>query len=120
VALQIKHVHLGFPNCCEYTSGSLVLWYRSLQAPKKPSRLATIILKGPVQPAYPGVAIREDGAEAHLVIPGRFRVGHEAHFAQVTNQFFDCLKTPQSAPAWEKTNMLVKYFITTRGVEAGK
>ena len=71
-----------------------------------------------LQPAYPGVAIREDGGEARLIIPGRFRVGHEAHFAQVTNRFFDYLKTPQSVPAWEKTNMLVKYFITTRGVEA--
>jgi predicted dehydrogenase len=72
-----------------------------------------------LQSAYPGIAIREDGAEARLIIPGRFRVGHEAHFAQVTNQFFDYLKAPQTVPAWEKANMLVKYFVTTGGVEAG-
>jgi predicted dehydrogenase len=71
-----------------------------------------------LQAAYPGVAIREEGGEARLIIPSRFRVGHEAHFAQVTNKFFDYLKAPQSQPAWEKANMLMKYFITTTGVEA--
>lgn len=73
-----------------------------------------------MQAVYPGVAVREDGSEARLVIPERFRVGHEAHFAQVTNKFADYLKAPQSVPAWEKTNMLVKYFVTTKGVEAAQ
>jgi hypothetical protein len=70
-----------------------------------------------LQKLYPGVAIKEDTGEARLVIPPRYRVGHEAHFAQVTNRFFDYLKAPQTMPAWEKPNMLVKYFITTKGVE---
>jgi hypothetical protein len=70
-----------------------------------------------LQKLYPGVAIKEDTGEARLVIPQRYRVGHEAHFAQVTNRFFDYLKAPQTMPAWEKPNMLVKYFITTKGVE---
>jgi len=72
-----------------------------------------------LQTAYPGVAVKESGAEARLVIPERFRVGHEAHFAQVTNKFSEYLKTPRTLPAWEKPNMLVKYFISTKGVEAG-
>ena len=54
------------------------------------------------------------------MIPDRYRVGHEAHFAQVTNQFFQYLKSPQSMPAWEKPNMLVKYFISTKGVEMSR
>jgi len=70
-----------------------------------------------LQKLYPGVALKEDAGEAHLAIPDRYRVGHEAHFAQVTNRFFDYLKAPQTMPAWEKLNMLVKYFITTKGVE---
>ncbi|MBZ5591436.1 MAG: oxidoreductase [Acidobacteriia bacterium] len=70
-----------------------------------------------LQKAYPGLAIYEDGSEARIVIPEKFRVGHEAHFAQVTNRFFDYLKAPRTMPAWENTNMLVKYFITTKGVE---
>jgi hypothetical protein len=35
----------------------------------------------------------------------------------VTNRFFDYLKAPATLPGWEQSNMLVKYFISTRGVE---
>jgi hypothetical protein len=69
--------------------------------------------------AYPGVSVEEGETEAHVVIPSTLRVGHESHFAQVTNQFFEYLRAPQTMPAWEKSNMLVKYFISTKGVEAG-
>ncbi len=72
-----------------------------------------------LQTAYPGIAVEESGSEARLTIPERFRVGHEAHFAQVTNRFAGYLKAPKTMPAWEKSNMLVKYFISTKGVEAG-
>ncbi|PYT25010.1 MAG: oxidoreductase [Acidobacteria bacterium] len=72
-----------------------------------------------LQTAYPGIAVQESGSEARLVIPERFRVGHEAHFAQVTTKFSGYLKAPQTLPAWEKSNLLVKYFISTKGVEAG-
>lgn len=70
-----------------------------------------------LQQVYPGVALNERAGEAHIVIPAEYRVGHEAHFAQVTNQFFSYLKVPGSIPAWEKSNMLLKYFISTKGVE---
>lgn len=73
-----------------------------------------------LQASYPGVAIEESAGDMQVVIPERFRVGHEAHFAQVTNQFFDYLKAPGTTPAWEKSNMLVKYFVTTKGVEAAQ
>lgn len=70
-----------------------------------------------LQSQYPGLAIEETPREFHIAIPERYRVSHEAHFAQVTNQFFDYLKARATVPAWEKSNMLVKYFISTRGVE---
>jgi predicted dehydrogenase len=73
-----------------------------------------------LQTTYPGLAIIENGNEARIAIPDRYRVGHEAHFAQVTNQFFNYLKAPKTMPAWEKPNMLVKYFISTRGVELSR
>ena len=69
---------------------------------------------------YPGLAVGENGTEARIVIPDRFRVGHEAHFAQVTNKFAEYFQSPQSVPAWGKANMLVKYFVTTRAVEAAR
>ena len=55
--------------------------------------------------------------EARIVIPEKLRVGHEDHFGQVTNLFFDYLKKPTSMRAWELSNMMVKYFITTSGNE---
>ena len=68
-----------------------------------------------IQKRYPGVGIEKQGSEAHIVIPAQFRVGHESHFAQVTNRFFEYLKSPSTMPPWERSNMMVKYFITTSG-----
>jgi uncharacterized protein YqfA (UPF0365 family) len=59
----------------------------------------------------------EAEAQIPMAIADAFRTGHEAHFAQVTNRFFEYLKSPEKLPAWERSNMLVKYFISTRGVE---
>ena len=73
-----------------------------------------------LQARYPGLAMEQRAGEARLVIPQRFRVGHEEHFAQVTRQFFEYVKAPQTMPAWEKSNMLMKYAITTKGVELAR
>lgn len=70
-----------------------------------------------LQTEYPGLGLRETGEQALILIPDRCRVGHEAHFAQVTNRFFEYLKSPLSLPAWEKSYMLAKYYVSTRGVE---
>jgi predicted dehydrogenase len=71
-----------------------------------------------LQSQWPGLAaVEEEEREVRIVIPETFRVGHEAHFGQVTNRFFEYLKTPQSMPAWERPNMLAKYYVSTRGVE---
>jgi len=82
---------------------------------------AALIMKiNELQRMYPGLTISEERGEARVVIPEKYHVGHEAHFAQVTNRFFDYLKAPRNMPAWEKSNMLVKYFITTKGVELSR
>lgn len=64
-----------------------------------------------------GVTITDSGHEFLLNIPDHHRVGHEAHFAEVTRQFFSYLDEPKSLPAWEKPNMLAKYYVSTKGVE---
>jgi hypothetical protein len=73
-----------------------------------------------LQTVYPGLGVEESGDAARIVIPARLRVGHEAHFAQVTSRFFDYLRAPETLPDWEMPNMLVKYYITTRGVELSR
>lgn len=70
-----------------------------------------------LQTRYPGIAVEDLRGELRINIPDVFRVGHEAHFAEVARQFLKYLKDPKSLPAWEKPNMLAKYHTTTRGVE---
>ena len=73
-----------------------------------------------LQREFAGLAVEERGDEARVVIPAKYRVGHEEHFAQVANRFFEYLKSPRSIPAWERPNMLAKYYVTTMGVEIAK
>ena len=68
----------------------------------------------------PGIEITIAGSEGHIVIPDKYRVGHESHFAQVTRAFLGYLQDPKSVPDWERTNMLAKYYITTKGVELSR
>jgi predicted dehydrogenase len=73
-----------------------------------------------LQATYPGVGFQGLGAELLVTIPDRYRVGHEAHFAQLLNQFLEYVKNPQSMPEWEGPNMIAKYYVTTTGVELSR
>ena len=57
---------------------------------------------------YPGIGLRRDGNRWAVTIPPAFDVGHEAHFAQVTNRYLGWLRG-EPMPAWEVPNMLTKY-----------
>ena len=52
-----------------------------------------------------------------MTFPDKYRDGHEAHFGQVATRFFEYLRDPKRLPAWEKPNMLAKYYTTTKGLE---
>jgi hypothetical protein len=69
-----------------------------------------------LQSRFPGLAIEDRGSEMRVVIPARYRVGHEANFAEVTDKVLGYMQAPRTLPTWEKANMLAKYYITTRGV----
>jgi predicted dehydrogenase len=73
-----------------------------------------------LQSRYPGIAVEERGDEFHITIPDDYRVGHEAHFGEVTRQFLAYLPNPSDLPAWEKPNMLAKYLVTTKGVKLAR
>lgn len=45
-------------------------------------------------------------------IPEKFKVGHEAHFGQVTQNYLKYLEERQ-LPTWEVPNMITKYYTTT-------
>jgi predicted dehydrogenase len=81
------------------------------------ARAALELKIGALARQYPGIATEDQGERVRVTIPDRYRVGHEAHFAQVTKQFFEYLRHPETIPAWENPNMLAKYYVTTKGVE---
>jgi hypothetical protein len=62
------------------------------------------------------VSLEESADCFRLRIPDRYRVGHEAHFAEVTRLFLHYLRDPARLPRWEKPLMLAKYHVTTQGV----
>lgn len=61
---------------------------------------------------WPGVEVKSAGANWEIVIPERYVVGHEAHFAEVTNNYLRYLADGKM-PEWEVPNMIAKYYVTT-------
>jgi predicted dehydrogenase len=68
-----------------------------------------------VQDRYPGTSVADLGPELRLSIPAALRIGHEDHFAQVTQRFLRYVRDRSTLPAWERPNMLAKYHVTTEG-----
>lgn len=73
-----------------------------------------------LQQRYPGVALEDQGSRFHIQIPKALRIGHEEHFALLVDRFLGYLRRPETLPAWEKPNMLAKYYVTTQGVALGR
>lgn len=69
-----------------------------------------------IQSKYPGVELKKSTNGWQVVIPAKYREGHEEHFARVTEKFLEYLKN-KNMPSWEVPNMIAKYFITTRALE---
>jgi predicted dehydrogenase len=75
------------------------------------SAIAEIALK------FPGIRVQKVNQGSWILdIPVEYKVGHEAHFAQVTGKFLDYLGQG-NLPEWEIPNMIVKYYTTTGGMK---
>lgn len=68
----------------------------------------------------PGVAVAEEANRLRIIIPAALRISHEEHFALLARRFLEYVRHPDTLPAWEKPNMLAKYYVTTRGVELAR
>ena len=77
--------------------------------------LSTILQKKAedISGEYPGVNFSDEGGSWRVNIPDDLRVGHEAHFSQVTRKYLEYLEQG-SLPEWEVDFMKVKYYITTQ------
>jgi predicted dehydrogenase len=65
---------------------------------------------------YTSVGLSKSPNGWQIVISGKLREGHEAHFARVAEKFLEYLKNG-NIPAWEVPNMIAKYYTTTKGLE---
>ncbi|HWS00327.1 MAG TPA: putative oxidoreductase C-terminal domain-containing protein, partial [Prolixibacteraceae bacterium] len=69
---------------------------------------------------YPGLTLEKvEPLTWKVVIPDTYKVGHEAHFSQVTEQYLEYLKAGK-LPDWEVPNMIVKYYTTTEALKMAR
>ncbi len=65
-----------------------------------------------VRATYPGVGVERIENAWRVVVPQSCHIGHEAHFAQVAQEFLRYV-AEGALPAWEVPNMIAKYRTTT-------
>jgi predicted dehydrogenase len=65
-----------------------------------------------LQNTYPGIELQKHEDRWQVMIPDKYRLGHEAHFAQVMEKYLGFLAN-NDMPAWEVPNMIAKYYMTT-------
>ena len=68
---------------------------------------------------FPGVDAQRSGDAWRVLVPDAYHVGHEAHFAQVAEQFLAYVERG-ALPDWEVPNMIAKYETTTRALERAR
>jgi predicted dehydrogenase len=73
-----------------------------------------------LQEKYPGITLEKVSEQQWKVnIPASYKVGHEAHFSQVTEKFLNYLEQG-NMPEWEVPNMITKYYITTEALRMAR
>jgi predicted dehydrogenase len=72
-----------------------------------------------LQQKFPGVAFEKDGSAWRVAVPEKYRNGHEAHFAQVTENYLRYLRAGK-LPAWETPNMITKYATIMKAYELSR
>jgi predicted dehydrogenase len=69
-----------------------------------------------IQAKFPGVELKKISSRWEVIIPAKYKEGHESHFARVTENYLNYFKN-HTMPSWEGPNMLAKYYTTTKALE---
>lgn len=97
--------------------------YIKAQEEKTSEQLAAnidLFLNEQLQANYPGITVEAlEKVLWRVNIPNKYRIGHEAHFEQVTLKFLEYMKEGK-IPEAEVQNMIAKYYTTTLAVEQAK
>lgn len=72
-----------------------------------------------LQTAWPGVAFHRDEKAWVLDVPAKYDIGHEAHFAQVTERYLKYLAEGK-LPDWEVPNIIVKNATIMKAFEMSR
>ncbi|WP_234733680.1 putative oxidoreductase C-terminal domain-containing protein [Tellurirhabdus bombi] len=72
-----------------------------------------------IKQEFPGVDVKKSGAGWEVIIPEKYKEGHEAHFGRVAQKYMEYLKAGK-LPEWEVPNMISKYYTTTQALELAK
>ena len=72
-----------------------------------------------LQSKYPGLELKRLTHSWQILIPDEHRIGHEAHFRIVTEKYLQYLDEGK-LPDWEVSNMIAKYYITTKALEMAR
>jgi predicted dehydrogenase len=73
-----------------------------------------------IQTKYSGVELKKLADNKwQVIIPEKYRVGHEAHFGEVTERYLQYLEAGK-LPDWEVPNMIAKYYTTIQALRLAK
>lgn len=92
------------------------LYIESRQASDKNYETAVKQCMEKLTKTYPGLELKAYKGGWEVLIPEKYKVGHEAHFAEVAKKYFGYLKDGK-LPDWEKAALLSKYYTTTKALE---
>ena len=68
-----------------------------------------------IRDKFPGVELQPTNNGWKIVVPDKYKEGHEEHFGRVTINFLEYLEK-KNMPGWEVPNMLAKYYVTTNAL----
>jgi predicted dehydrogenase len=69
------------------------------------------------RPHHPGLYLREHPSSIEVVIPNSETSDSVSNFEQILIGFVNAFRNPRSIPAWEGSNRLARYYLTTRATE---
>jgi hypothetical protein len=73
-----------------------------------------------IETKYPGISLKRiDQLKWIVNVPDGYRVGHEAHFGQVTEKFLEYIQDGRM-PDWEVPNMITKYYTIIRALDLAR
>ncbi len=78
------------------------------------------VLETTIGQKFPGTTAEKiSGGMWKINLPDEFKIGHEVHFAQVTENYLKYLEAGE-LPDWEVPNMITKYYTTIEAYKMAK